>query len=81
MKLQGTEFINERDEAPSLDRKVIAISLRRLGIDVDFEDWDGLDDSYVRGRVATLAAQYGFDIEAVLTNVAPVEEGGEQYEV
>lgn len=36
-----------QEEAISLDRKGIASRLRERGIDVDFEDWDGLSDERV----------------------------------
>ncbi len=71
-----TEPIEQEQEA-MLDRKQIAVDLRELGIDVDFEDWDGLDDNEVLGNVATLALMYGFDIEEVLKIIAGIEKIGE----
>ncbi len=36
-----------------LDRVQLAISLRKQGLDVDFEDWDGLSDESV-SRIASV---------------------------
>ena len=38
-----------------LNRQQLAISLRQQGIDVDFEDWDGLCD-YSVSRIAAVLA-------------------------
>lgn len=68
------EFVSE----PKLDRREIAVELRKLGVDVDFEDWDGLDDNDVLGSIGTLALIHDFDVEDVLKTAAPVEEFGEE---
>lgn len=72
------EQYQSKEQEPVLDRKEIAVNLRRLDIDVDFEDWDGLDDNHVLGAVGTLALMYDFDIEEVLKMVAPVEGFAEE---
>jgi hypothetical protein len=41
-------------ESEPLDRVSLAIGLRRSGIHVDFEDWDGMSDDWVRQRVQYL---------------------------
>ena len=56
----------ERENQPPLDRKEIAVNLRQLGIEVDFEDWDGLDDNDVLGYVAQLGLMHGFDLDEIL---------------
>lgn len=68
---------SENDTKPALNRREIAVALRQLEIDVDFEDWDGLDDNDVLGSIATLAVMYDFDVEEVLSQVVPLEEFGE----
>lgn len=75
-------YEHEQSQEPVLNRKEIAVALRNLDIDVDFEDWDGLDDEEVLGNIATLAAMYDFDVEELLGAVTPLEKfGGDSDEV
>jgi hypothetical protein len=46
-------YPEEFDESLVLDRNKLAISLRRQGIDVDRDDWDGLSDLRVT-RIASV---------------------------
>lgn len=68
------EFVSE----PELDRREIAVELRKLGIDVDFEDWDGMDDNDILGSIGMLALMHDFDIEDVLKTTSSVEEFAEE---
>ncbi len=63
------EFHDSQEKVQELllNRKEIAVNLRRLDIDVDFEDWDGLEDDEVLGAVANLAAMYDLDLENLFT--------------
>lgn len=71
--IERQDFSPEMEAEPVLDRKEIAVNLRRLGIDVDFEDWDGLDDNDVLGDIVTLATVHDFDMDEVLESVTPIE--------
>lgn len=72
------EQYRPQEQEPILDRKEIAVSLRHLGIDVDFEDWDGLDDNDVLGAIITLAIAHDFDMEEVVKTITPVEKFAEE---
>lgn len=59
----------EYDQEPIIDRPSVAIKLRELGVDVDFEDWDGLDDNEVLGMIAMFSSQYDVDMEELFEAV------------
>lgn len=48
-----------------IDRKATAVVLRIYGVSVDFEEWDGMDDDYVRSVVIVKASNNGLDSGAV----------------
>lgn len=69
-----------------LSRKDIAVKLRQLGVDVDFEDWDGLDDNDVLDIIVTLAMMHNLDLDEILQLTVPIvkrrrEEEGEPSEI
>ena len=63
---------------PSLNRLELVESLKQLGIDVDLNDFDELDDNDLLGVIATLGLEYDFDLEEVLRAVVDVEKVGEE---
>ncbi len=58
---------------PRLDRVEIVNRMRELKIDIELEDFEGLDDNDVLGVIGTYAIQYDFDIEEVLRYTVPLE--------
>ncbi len=45
------ETLKDFIESEPLDRISLAVGFRRSGVHVDFEDWDGMPDDWVRERV------------------------------
>lgn len=64
---ESAEHEFERDQ--QLNRREIAVKLRQLDIDVDFEDWDGLDDVDFLGAITMLGTIYDFDPDELLNAV------------
>lgn len=57
-----------------LDRVKIVRLMQELKIDIELEDFDGLDDTDVLGAIAANAAVFDFDPEEVVRYVTPTEE-------
>ena len=64
MPVQET-LLGQESRKTIIDRKATAVVLRIHGIWVDFEDWDGMGDDYVRSIVITEASNSGVDTGAV----------------
>lgn len=52
-------------QSSPLDRIELAVCLQRAGLDLNFEDWDGLTDDAVRQTVAHLGTQAGVERDPV----------------
>ena len=52
-----------------LDRAGTAVALREKGIDVDFEDWDGLTDESVLETLMHLLHGSGIDMQDVVKEI------------
>lgn len=66
--LPGPEQSGERP----LDRSLVVGRLQEYGVNVELEDFEGLDDNEVMGDVTTYALEFGIDMDEIFPEIFPV---------
>lgn len=64
----------EQDNTYPIDKELVVGRLQELGVDIEPEDLDDLDDEEVMTVILTHATMYDLDIDDVLRETAPVEK-------
>lgn len=57
-----------------LDRSLVVGRLQEYGVNVELEDFEGLDDEEVMGDVTTYALEIGIDMDDIFPEIFPIEK-------
>ena len=57
----------------AIDLVLVVGRLQELGVEVELEDFDGLDPNEILSHIASYATMYDIDIDDILPQVTPIE--------